>query len=130
MDSKEFIFFRNKMKKTQKEMARLLGISIKAIHSYEQGWRNVPVHVERQLLFLVSRITERDEDARPCWEVNGCPFERRERCPAWEFKAGRLCWFVNGTICSGVALKTWSEKMKLCRACKTFKDLLPSPPER
>jgi DNA-binding XRE family transcriptional regulator len=42
MDSKEFIYFRKKLNKTQKQMAQLLGTSIKAIHSYEQGWRTVP----------------------------------------------------------------------------------------
>ena len=38
MDSKEFKKLREKLKKTQKQMAQLLGVSIKAIHSYEQGW--------------------------------------------------------------------------------------------
>jgi hypothetical protein len=34
--------------KTQKQMARLLGISIRTIQSYEQGLRKIPVHTERQ----------------------------------------------------------------------------------
>jgi hypothetical protein len=55
MDKNEFKFLRSKLKKTQKQMAQLLGTSLKAIHSYEQGWRSVPVHVERQVFFLVSR---------------------------------------------------------------------------
>jgi transcriptional regulator with XRE-family HTH domain len=55
MDGKEFIYFRKKLKKTQKQMAKLLGTSIKAIQSYEQGWRSVPVSVERQFFFLVSK---------------------------------------------------------------------------
>jgi hypothetical protein len=33
MDSKEFIYFRKKLNKTQKQMAQLLGTSLKAIHS-------------------------------------------------------------------------------------------------
>ncbi|MDH3720234.1 MAG: helix-turn-helix domain-containing protein, partial [Desulfobacteraceae bacterium] len=49
MDSEEFAIFRKKLSKTQKQMASLLGVSIKAIHSYEQGWRSVPPHVERQM---------------------------------------------------------------------------------
>ena len=56
MEKSEFKFFRNKLNKTQKQMAELLGTSLKAIHSYEQGWRTVPVYVERQVYFLVSRF--------------------------------------------------------------------------
>jgi len=55
MDSAEFSILRRKLNKTQKEIALLLGISIKAVKSYEQGWRNVPPHIERQLYFLISR---------------------------------------------------------------------------
>jgi DNA-binding XRE family transcriptional regulator len=40
VERKEFAGFRKMMKKTQREMEQLLGVSIKAIHSYEQGWRN------------------------------------------------------------------------------------------
>ena len=52
MDSKEFSRFRKRLNKTQKQMAQLLGVSIKAVHSYEQGWRSVPAHVERQMFFF------------------------------------------------------------------------------
>jgi DNA-binding XRE family transcriptional regulator len=59
MEIKEFKRFRQRMNKTQRQMAQLLGMSLKAIHSYEQGWRNIPVHVERQMLFLISRMKEK-----------------------------------------------------------------------
>jgi DNA-binding XRE family transcriptional regulator len=42
MESTDFKEIRAKLVKTQKEMAQLLGVSIKAIHSYEQGWRKIP----------------------------------------------------------------------------------------
>ncbi|MEN8143025.1 MAG: helix-turn-helix transcriptional regulator, partial [Thermodesulfobacteriota bacterium] len=45
MDSKEFLKARKLLNKTQKHLSELLGISIKAVHSYEQGWRKVPSHV-------------------------------------------------------------------------------------
>jgi DNA-binding XRE family transcriptional regulator len=35
MDSKEFSYIRQKLNKTQKQMAQLLGTSAKAVHSYE-----------------------------------------------------------------------------------------------
>jgi DNA-binding XRE family transcriptional regulator len=56
MNRNEFKKYRKRLNKTQKQMAELLGTSLKAIHSYEQGWRTVPVHVERQIFFLVSRL--------------------------------------------------------------------------
>ena len=45
MDSKEFKKLRKKLNKTQKEIAQLLGLSVKAVHSYEQVWRNISPHV-------------------------------------------------------------------------------------
>jgi transcriptional regulator with XRE-family HTH domain len=56
MDSNEFKQLRHKLKKTQKQVAQLLGTSLKAVHSYEQGWRPVPAYVERQMFFLISAL--------------------------------------------------------------------------
>jgi DNA-binding XRE family transcriptional regulator len=41
MENSEFKEFRAKLGKTQAQMAQLLGVSLKAVHSYEQGWRSV-----------------------------------------------------------------------------------------
>jgi hypothetical protein len=124
MSSEEFARFRKKLGKTQLQMAQLLGTSVKAIHSYEQGWRRVPPHVERQLFFLVFRRLIPKRQQRACWTVNRCPAHRRKKCPAHEFNAGRLCWFINGTICQGVVLQKWKDKMAMCRGCKVFRALL------
>ncbi len=123
MDSKEFSFFRKKLNKTQKEMAQLLGTSIKAVHSYEQGWRSVPPHVERQVFYLVSNTRGGATGRKNCWVVNRCPRDQKVKCPAWEFKSGKLCWFINGTICGGAIHKDWSEKMNICRSCEVFNSL-------
>ncbi len=122
MTREEFKTLRRKFDKTQEQMAKLLGVSVKAIHSYEQGWRNIPGHVERQMLFLISRMNP--NPVRPCWEINDCPEEKRSRCPAWEFHAGDYCWLVNGTICHGEAHKTWKEKIEMCKQCRVFRELL------
>jgi DNA-binding XRE family transcriptional regulator len=119
MDASEFSEIRKKLNKTQKEMAALLGVSVKAVHSYEQGWRSIPDHVARQIFFLISR---KEDNARECWTVVDCPNERKEKCPAFEFKAGTLCWFINGTLCDGKVHKTWDEKMKVCRKCGVLQD--------
>lgn len=124
MESEEFLRARKLLAKTQKEVAELLGISIKAVHSYEQGWRKIPSHVERQVFFLLSRTRGKDQALKPCWTVKKCPPQRRKFCPAWEFQAGKLCWFINGTICECKTQKNWQEKMKICRSCEVLSDLL------
>jgi len=121
MESIEFKRIRAKLKKTQKETAQLIGTSIKAVHSYEQGWRKIPHHVERQMLFLLFRTTHGDSETTPCWEALNCPDKQRNDCPAWEFKSGDLCWFINGTICSGQAHNNWQEKITECKKCAIFK---------
>jgi DNA-binding XRE family transcriptional regulator len=124
MEKSEFKFFRNKLNKTQKQMAELLGTSLKAIHSYEQGWRNVPAHVERQIYFLVSRRTKKSKAAKACWIIKKCSREQKRNCPAWEFSSGDLCWLINGTVCEGTVQKDWKEKMKICRTCEVFNSIL------
>jgi len=52
------------------------------------------------------------------------PPRAKKQCPAWEFEAGRLCWFINGTICEGEAQKNWHKEMKISRSCEVFSSLL------
>ncbi|MBW2659033.1 MAG: transcriptional regulator [Deltaproteobacteria bacterium] len=122
MEKKDFAAIRKKLGKTQKEIAILLGISLKAVCSYEQGWRAVPGHVERQLLFLLAQKRNTSGGGRNCWELKNCPDERRNRCPAWEFNSGKFCWFISGTICECSAKKSWKEKIDICKNCIVMKE--------
>jgi DNA-binding XRE family transcriptional regulator len=124
MNSTRFSNLRRKLNKTQKEMALLLGVSIKAVHSYEQGWRNVPAYIERQLYFLISRKKGFHEKLKMCWEIKRCPDSRKNKCPAWEFKTGDLCWFINGSICKGTIHMDWKAKMTICRSCEVFTSMM------
>ncbi|MDL2268539.1 helix-turn-helix domain-containing protein [Desulfosarcina sp. OttesenSCG-928-A07] len=124
MDGKNFRKYRKKLNKTQKQIAQLLGVSIKAVHSYEQGWRSIPVHVERQFYFLLARKISGAQDPCPCWNQRECPEYQREQCPVWEFASGNWCWFVSGTICGGVAYHSWKDKMVQCRTCPVFESIL------
>lgn len=135
MDSKEFSFFRKKLSKTQKELAELLGSSLKTVSSYEQGWRSIPAHVERQIYFLISKKYSGKKVRKKCWEIKNCPMETRKKCPAWEFHSGTLCWFINGTICGCASKSNWQEKIEICRQCEVmayiFKNAdLPDDPEK
>ncbi len=120
MDHQEFSSFREKLQKTQREMAELLGTSLKAVQSFEQGWRKVPVYIERQMFFLLNMKKGRRKGVQPCWKIQKCSAQDRRRCPAWEFHAGSLCWFINGTICLGKPQMTWGHKMRVCRKCEVF----------
>jgi hypothetical protein len=122
MNNVEFQASRLKLGKTQKKLSELLGTSLKAIQSFEQGWRKVPVHIERQILFLLVLHKGKTKGARPCWDILDCPPERRRDCPAWEFNAGHLCWFINGTFCEGRTRVSWGSKMKICRRCSVFRN--------
>jgi DNA-binding XRE family transcriptional regulator len=123
MSKDEFKKYRKKLDKTQKQMAELLGVSLKAVHSYEQGWRRIPVHVERQIYFLLSRLARKNKATHSCWIVKKCSREQKLSCPAWEFSTGDLCWFINGTVCEGRVQKNWKEKMKICRTCEVFANI-------
>ena len=124
MERTEFKKLRAKLKKTQAQMAQPLGVSLKAVHSYEQGWRKVPAAVERQMYFLAVKQSTKTGKVKACWQIKNCSPEQKTKCPAWEFGAGELCWFINGTICDGTAQKDWKEKMKICRTCEVFEPLI------
>jgi len=120
MTDNEFAVLRKTLGKTQKKLAVLLGTSIKAVHSYEQGWRPIPLHVERQLYFLLARKDSSLDSRKPCWKIKKCSHEEKLQCPAWEFRAGRLCWFINGTMCGCTTHKSWEDKIRICRKCEAF----------
>ncbi len=124
MDSKEFSQIRHFFGKTQEQLAQILGVSYKAIQSFEQGWRHIPSYIERQMLLLLSLNRSKDRSVQPCWEILNCPNEWRENCIAWELKAGHLCWFINGTFCQGEVHKSWEKKIQLCRECEVYKSML------
>jgi len=108
------------MGKTQRQLADLLGLSLRAVQSFEQGCRKIPVHVERQMLFLVMLARHAGKPQPACWMIRRCPAHVRKQCPAWELKAGQFCWFINGTLCRGRSQRTWKAKMEICRRCKVF----------
>ena len=122
MDSRDFKKARKALGKTQKNLALMLCISTKAVQSYEQGWREIPPHVEREILLLLA--TKGKKKTRPCWEVTNCPVEFKAKCPVWEFKAGNLCWFISGTYCQGETHKSWEDKIKVCQKCEVYQSML------
>ena len=126
MEREQFTKIRQYLQKTQKQLAALLCISIRTVQSIEQGLRKIPANTERQLLFLLSLKMSTDLKQKPCWEIRNCPEEQREKCAAWEFKAGQLCWYINGTYCHGENQGEWDTKINICRDCDVFSVMMTS----
>ncbi len=124
MNATEFKTYRSEMKKSQLRMAHLLGVSLKAVQGYEQGWRNIPPSIERQVLFLVCQLRIPSGERKTCWEARNCPHQKKAQCPAYEFKVGHLCWFVNGTLCDGKPQQSWEKKIETCRKCEMLELLM------
>jgi DNA-binding transcriptional regulator YiaG len=112
---------RKAMGMTQQEMANLLGVSKKAVQSYEQGWRNTPANVERLcLMYLVGLHTCRRRDIIPCWDQLDCAQKNRERCIVWRLQRGDSCWMFTGTYCTGEPEEKWARKLEICRKCEVL----------
>ena len=122
MDKVEFSKSRKKLGKTQKQLSELLGMSLKTVHSYEQGWRTIPTHIERQMYFLLINQRKQNKQLTTCWDAKSCL--QKEQCPAWEFQSGHLCWFLCGTLCECTSDSTNREKLETCKTCPIFIQLL------
>ena len=120
MEGAQFSQIRRTLGKSQRQLARLLGVSAKAIQSFEQGWRRIPSSAERQLLLLLCLKSSSNKASSPCWAVRRCSDRWKANCPSWEFNAGRLCWLVNGTFCRGQLQESWQKKMELCQGCEVY----------
>ena len=107
---------------TQATLAKTLGISIRAIQSYEQGWRETPTPVMMQLLVLAAAYRSSAIGEKPCWEVTGCPAVKQLQCPC-RHTSGSLCWLVSGRMC-GTTEKDEPVSLETCLDCHVVRRLL------
>ena len=123
MDKKEFVTIRQILGKSQNQLSRVLCVSEKAIQSFEQGWRDIPTYIEREIMLLhaLAKTPVRDSELKACWEVKDCPEEWCRKCIVKQLNIKHFCWFVNGTYCQGEYKKNWEEKIRICRGCEIFK---------
>jgi DNA-binding XRE family transcriptional regulator len=119
MNRSEFSNIRHYLGKSQVELSRSLCISPVAVKSIEKGVRKIPALIERQMLFLLFNKVS-PVKMRPCWQIKKCRTEVKNQCPAWELRAGHICWFITGTVCGGEAQESWDEKIAICRDCEVF----------
>lgn len=131
MHKEDFKKIRNILKKTQKEMAVLLGVSKKAVESYEQGLRNIPSNSERLLYFLLFKLNMNKFGKKElCWQKKKCMPDIRKNCVAWLAREGFFCWFITGRVCEASKL-LGDGCCDSCFDCDFFKEQLSKvcPPE-
>ncbi len=110
---------------SQARFAALLGVSPRTVQSSEQGWRQPSDGLEKAaLLLLMAHRNGRQLSSHVCWQATDCEGERRDECIAYRSGQGHLCWFLTGTLCQGMRLQTWQQKLQLCRECEFFDRLL------
>jgi hypothetical protein len=82
------------------EVASFLGVSRKAVESYEQGWREIPERVWKQLITTAAAQLQYPlPHHRRCWEIVGCQPERRDACFSFRQLRGRFCWLTAPNHC-------------------------------
>ncbi len=111
---------------SQSQLARLLGVSPRAVQSYEQGWRTLPQPTATQLMTVLALHRDHPDQYTPCWSLTGCPAEKRARCAADKVGRGRFCWLLSGQACGGPKVTG----PLLCIDCVVIRNLLTGPCRR
>lgn len=112
--------------RTQQELARALGVSVKAVQSYEQGWRDVPVRVLIQLVVLLALYRKHSMDDMPCWKIRKCDDLYRKKCSSFLIGGGQFCWFVGSNECLPPGGKDDKDILP-CMSCPVVQRLLKGP---
>ncbi len=110
---------------SQVGFADLLGVSTRAVQSWDQGWRKPSLALQKSILLALIAWRQGDNfGAQMCWDAKNCSQATRERCLAYRARQGHLCWFMTGNICEGRHVRKWSDKMAFCGECTFFQALL------
>jgi len=114
------------LERTQAELATALGVSERAVQSYEQGWRSVPVRVMIQLLVLLALYRKQTMDDMACWKIRKCTLEQREQCAGFTVGRGQFCWFIGSHKCRPAA-EVDPRNLLPCMSCPVVQRLLQGP---
>lgn len=108
------------------EMSSFLGVSRKAVESYEQGWRNIPNRVWKQLLTVAAIQNDYSRAARPCWELTDCPETTRHECFSGHAMKGQFCWMTATRCCRQKVLRSHDPQgdFLICLNCPVVKQFL------
>lgn len=117
---------RQALGQTQVELAGVLGISTKAVQSYEQGWRVVPARMLIQMMVLLALYRKQSMEEIPCWKIQKCVAVARKRCPSYTLGNGQFCWFIGSKECAS-AQKPGVKAILSCLRCPVVQRLLQGP---
>lgn len=114
---------------SQGRMAALLGVSTRAIQSYEQGWRTPPATALKLAAYMlyVRRRSRLASPPAPCWDVHQCDPAQRADCFAFTSGEGKCCWLVTGNSCGKQTYNTWKAKLAHCCGCEVVRRWLNAP---
>ena len=122
----DLLKIREALGKSQSEFAEVLGVSLRAIQSYEQGWRATPPLVQKMAVLLMLLQNQKTNKVQPCWKVKGCASQDVAHCRGAQVGGGCFCWMVSGNIHDGKKLKSWEAKAAKCRKCDVLKQWMPA----
>ena len=112
---------------SQSQLARLLGISPRAVQSYEQGWRVPPRPVASQLMTVLALHRDHPNKSPPCWSLTGCPDATRGSCEALKVGGGHFCWLLSGGACGNRRAPGRAAGPQQCIGCVVMRNLLDGP---
>lgn len=115
---------------SQSELGSVLGVSSRAVQSYEQGWRALPRPVATQLMTVLAIHGDHPDHFTPCWKITGCPEETRSRCTSFKISKGRFCWLMAGTACGGSKAAGQTKGTSPCVGCVVVRSLLDATRKR
>ena len=121
--ARTFRTVRNKLGLSQSALADSLGVSIRAVQSYEQGWRKVPNRTLCQALFLLALKNRSAMTSAPCWKQTGCAKEVRDRCASYLVGKGKFCWVTGSQRCRTTRTRGGETKLA-CLKCPVLAGVL------
>ena len=119
----EFKRLRGIMKWTQAEAAHFLGVSKKAVESYEQSWRTPPDTLWKEFLLIIALKRGYPDGYKRCWEVMRCSPAACESCFCARNMRGLFCWATCQATC-GRHLGGHGKKIADCLTCPVARQFL------
>lgn len=114
---------RDTMGWSRTETAAILGLSRKAVESYELGWRKVPARVWKQALTVAAIQRKYPMGTKPCWELTRCHERVSRNCLCRKLTDGRFCW-MTVTQCCHLAHQYKAMGFENCLSCPVILQFL------